>query len=97
MDGTFSLFLFFAAAAGRRTVFRDSGIEFRIHNIEVSGIQMFLRDPQGFAESLEMDHFSRPQKAQRIRHIGIFHNTKQVVVGCACLLLCCNRTRTTFG
>lgn len=36
-----------------------------------------------------MHHFPHSEEPERICHVRIFHNTKQVVVGCACFLLCC--------
>ena len=63
---------------------------------------MLLRDPQSFAEPLEMHYFPHSEEPERIRHIRILHDTEQVVVGCAGFLLCCQileqiRNRVSLG
>lgn len=46
--GSFLCFSVFAVTA--RTAFCSPGIKFRIHDIEIPGIQMFLCDPKRFTE-----------------------------------------------
>lgn len=52
--------LLFTSTARRRTAFGNPRIKLWIHNIEVSGIQMILCNPERFTETLKMYHFSCP-------------------------------------
>ena len=57
---------------------------------------MLLCDAKGIAETLIMHDLALAQIAQGIDHIGIVAKTDQVVVGDACLLLCCNLKSASF-
>lgn len=71
-------------------------IESRVERIEVSTVKLILHNAQTFPEALEMNDFSCPQELDGIIDIRIvFDQTKNVIVGCAGLLLCCTCVRTT--
>lgn len=49
-----------------------------------------------FTKALVMNDFSLTQETDRIDDIGIVAETKDIVIGSAGLLFCCNHTSTTF-
>lgn len=61
----------------------------RIKGKEVPAVQMILDIAQGFAKPLEMYHFPLPEETDRVAYLRILHQTEDVVIGGACLLLCC--------
>ena len=61
-----------------------------INRIKVFTIQIILHDAERFTEPLEVYNFSFTQEADRVRNIGIFYDTKNIIVSGACLLLCCD-------
>ena len=67
----------------------------RVERIEVPAVQMIGGDSQTFTEALVMNDFSLPQEANGINDIGIVAEAKDVVVGSAGLLFCCNHISTT--
>ena len=70
-------------------------VEFQVERIEVLGIQLIRRDPKPFAEPLVMHNFPLPQELNGVAHVGVVCKAQNIVVRSACLLLCCNRIKTT--
>lgn len=69
----------------------------------ISEIQIFTflrhfltRDLNCLAKTLEMDDFTFPQKANDITDIWVVREAKDIIIGDACLLLCCDLVRTTY-
>ncbi len=50
---------------------------------------MILYVAEGFAETLEMDELPLPEITDGIAHIRVFCHTQNIIIGGACLLLCC--------
>lgn len=67
----------------------------RVHEVDIFLIQAILRQPQAFAEALEMDDLPGAQELDGVVYIRVIAETKDVVIGQAGLLLCCNHIRTT--
>ena len=63
--------------------------------VEVFGIQLILRDSQGFRKALIVDDLAGTKKFDGIAHVGVINKAQNVIVGCSCLLLCCYRSRAT--
>ena len=70
-------------------------IEFRVNGIKVFAVQIILDNPEGFAETLEMDDFPLSQKPDRVNNVRIIDHAQDVVIGSAGFLLCCDLVRTT--
>lgn len=75
---------------------RTRAVKSRIKCIEVFGIQFILGDAKRFTESLEMDDFPYTEIADGVTDIRVFYHTKDIVVGGAGFLFCCNCERTTY-
>ena len=48
-------------------------------------------------EALVVDYFAFAEEFYGIAHIGVVNQTKDIVIGCASLLLCCNGKSATFA
>lgn len=71
-------------------------IESRVECIEVSTVKLILYNAKSFPKALEVNDFPCAQELDSIIDIRIvFDQTENVIVGCACLLLCCACVRTT--
>ena len=70
-------------------------IKFWIKCVEVLGIQMFFHDIEPFAKPLKMHDLTFPQEAYRVAYLRVFHKAQDIVIRCACLLLCWARRRAT--
>ena len=70
-------------------------VERGVHIINVFLVYLVLCKTQAFAKSLEMDDFPRTQEFDDVVNIRVVRQPKNVVVGNACFLLCCNAVRTT--
>lgn len=57
---------------------------------------MLLHDSQGFTESLEMHNFPFSQEPDGFHDFRIFDQTKNIVIGGAGFLLCCDAVRTAL-
>lgn len=68
----------------RRSLFVEAGID----EINVFLIQSVLRQPQAFAEPLEVDYLPGPEKFDDVVDVRIVTQTEDVVVGDPCFLLC---------
>lgn len=86
-----------SVSAGQCTEIRMSNlsIEFRVNGIKVFAVQIILDNPEGFAETLEMDDFPLSQKPDRVNNVRIIDHAQDVVIGSAGFLLCCDLVRTT--
>ena len=62
-------------------------IKFRVKGVEVAAVQVVLGDPQKFAEPLVVHHFAFPQEFDGFAYVLVFDYAKDIVVGCARLLL----------
>lgn len=71
-------------------------IKLGVEGVIVTRVQMLLHHAQRIAEALEVYDFAFPQEFQRVAHIGVINQTKQIVIGCACLLFCCKRARAAY-
>ena len=67
-----------------------------VDKVNIFLVQLILCQPQSLAEPLEVDHFPGPEEFNDIVDIRIVTQTKDVVVGDSCFLLCCDLVRTTF-
>ena len=67
-----------------------------IKGVKVFGVHVVLGNADRFTESLEMNQFPFPQKPDGIFHIGVIHQTENVVIGDSGFLFCCNCERTTY-
>lgn len=63
--------------------------------IHISLIQFFPQKLNGLSEALEMDQLPLPEEFNHIVYIRIVGKAQDVVIGCACFLLCCNPANTT--
>ena len=64
-------------------------IESRIHKVNILLVQLFPQELHGFAETLEVNDLPFTQEFDHIVNIRIIGKTQNIVVGGACLLLCC--------
>ena len=79
-------------AAFRKNLFRR---ERRIESIIVFAVKSVQNMLNAFAEALIMHNFSLPQELYGVAHVGVVAQQKNIVIGNARLLLCCNHIRTT--
>lgn len=89
-NGAAPLLIYRKQMGSREGSFLASGltaVKFRIKLIEVLGIQFFLCQTKGLAETLVVDDFSCPQEFDGVINIRIIPcGTQDVVIGRACLL-----------
>lgn len=64
-------------------------IKFRVKGVEVSGIEIILGYAEGFAKPLKMHDFPLSEELDGIPYIGVIGKAQDIVISCACLLLCC--------
>ena len=67
----------------------------RIHIVDILLAEFILRQAQAFSEPLEVYDLTRTQEFDDIVDIRIITQTQDVVIGNACLLLCCIAIKTT--
>ena len=74
----------------------DLVIERRIHIVNIFLAYPVLGQTQALTETLEVHDLPLPQEPNGVVDIGIVTKAKDVVIGDAGLLLCCDLVRTTF-
>ena len=72
-------------------------IEARIISVKVLVIEVILNDTQRVTEALEVHDLAFAQELDGIGNVGIVAESKDVVIGLARLLLCCNGKSATFA
>ena len=62
-------------------------VERRIAGVEIFGVELFLRKPESFAETLVMHQLTLTEEADGVNDIGVIGKAEDVVIGRSCLLL----------
>lgn len=70
-------------------------IECRVECIKVFAAQIILSDAQTLTKALVVYNLSGTQEADRISDLRILYQTKDIIIGGAGFLPCCNHVRTT--
>ena len=73
-----------------------SMVERRVHIVDVFLAQTVFGQAQALAKSLEVYNLPLAQEADGVGDVRIIAEAKNVVVGYAGFLLCCDLVRTTF-
>ena len=77
--------------------FRDRAfVKSGVVKIDVLLVHFLLAQTQAFTKALEVDDLTLTQKSDYVVDIGVVTQTKNVVVGLAGFLLCCDGVRKTF-
>ena len=75
----------------------DGGlVERGIKSVEVLLVELILRDAQAFAKALVMDNLAFAEELDGLADIGIVDQPQDVIIGRACLLLCCTFISANF-
>ena len=78
------------------SVIRAVFVKRRIASVEIFGVEIVLRYADGIGEALIMHYFTGAQEFYYVINVGIVGKAQDIVIGCACLLLCCNHVFATF-
>ena len=70
-------------------------VERRIICVEILRTQVFLNASKSFSKSLEMHDLALTQEPDGITDLRVLYEAKDVVIGGAGFLFCCNRTSAT--
>ena len=73
-----------------------AAIKRRVEGVEILAVQMILCNAERIGKPLIMRDLSCTQELDRLPDVGIVDHTQNVVVGRACLLLCCNCKSASF-
>ena len=74
----------------------NGAVEGWIEGIEVPGVQIILEHPKRFPEALEVYDFPFPQEPDGVCHLGILHQSEDIIVGGAGFLLWGDLVSTTY-
>ena len=75
---------------------RGSFVKRRVEGIEVLFVEFILCDAQAFAEALVVDDLALAEELDGLANVGVVDQAQDVVVGRACLLLCCTFISANF-
>lgn len=70
-------------------------IEAGVHIVHVLFVQPVFYQTQPLAEALEVDDFAGTKETDGVRNVRIIAHSKNIVIGKACFLLCCDGAGTT--
>ena len=70
-------------------VIRAVFVKRRIASVEIFGVEIVLRYANGIGKALIMHYFTGAQEFYYVINVGIVGKAQDIVIGCACLLLCC--------
>lgn len=71
-------------------------IEGRIECVKVFRIQVILNDSERFTKPLEVNDFTFAEEFDRLSHIRIVNEAKDIIVSCSCFLFCCTFVKPTY-
>ena len=77
-------------------VIRAVFVKRRIASVEIFGVEIVLRYANGIGKALIMHYFTGAQEFYYVINVGIVGKAQDIVIGCACLLLCYYHVFATF-